>query len=68
MAQLELTKQQLQDCWTIWISDSSLRSELRFGQYVYNKFAVSGVTDPWPALFYEKNNAYSMLYVIAKDS
>jgi len=59
---LILTLKQLQEASAFFLSDSSLRSELRFGQYVWNKFGVKDQT--WPALFYEKDAgvAYNMAY------
>lgn len=63
---LILTKQDLQKAHVTYISDSSLRSELRFGQYIWNKFGVKGKT--WPLLYYETDGgrAYNMAYMEAK--
>lgn len=51
---------QLTEGWRTWNSDSSLRSVLRFGQYMWNKY---GLPDKrFPRLFYANtSDAYKIL-------
>lgn len=60
---LDITRDQLASCHERYITDSSLRSELRFGQYVWNKYGKGR----WTRLFYETDNgvAYDMLFAVA---
>lgn len=60
---LKLTRQQLSDCYSFYSSDSSLRSQRRFGEYVWNRLAPAGAKI-WIALYYEADNgkAYDMLH------
>lgn len=66
MSVLNLTKADLLSSHNKYMNDSSLRSELRFGQYIWNKFGVKGKT--WPLLYYETDGgrAYNMAYMEAK--
>jgi len=66
---LSLTQQQLDEGWRFYRSDSSLRSELRFGQYMYNKYATVPC-EPWPALFYETDSrrAYELLMTVVREN
>jgi hypothetical protein len=59
---MHLTFEQLTACHDFYMSDSSLRSTQRFGQYVWNKWG----REPWPLLYYETDGgkAYDMLYKV----
>lgn len=55
---IDLSYAELTRLWDQWINDSSLRQQLRFGQYVLNRFPVS-----WPECYYAgSERAYSLLY------
>lgn len=58
MKRLNFSFEQLTAAWVFWSSDKSLQRELRFGQYIYNKFAPVGAP-PWPELFYERDHGIS---------
>ena len=62
MARLNMTAESLAKACRLYSEDSSLRSELRFGQYIWNKFGPVGQS--WPELFYETDNgkAYEMAF------
>lgn len=59
---MNITLDQLASCYEFYASDSSLSSNQRLGQYVWNKLG----TTPWPLLYYETDDgrAYDMLYKI----
>lgn len=59
---LNITYEGLRQSYLLWSSDSSLRSELRFGQYIWNKFGIKDQS--WPFLFYLTDNgeAYNLAY------
>lgn len=60
-----LTIEQLTDCWRIWINDRSLRSTLRFGQYVLNKTIPRGLC--WPEVYYANSErSYTMLWQLTQ--
>lgn len=62
---MKITTEQLAACWALWINDSSLRSQLRFGQYVWNKFGGKdpGERKTWPELFYASSEkAWELLW------
>lgn len=62
-----ITPQQLNDSWRRWINDSSLRSVLRFGQYVVNKYCPADCC--WPEAFYaDTDEAYKLLYTAAQHN
>lgn len=55
---INLSYVELTRLWGQWINDSSLRQNLRFGQYVLNRFDVV-----WPACYYaDTATAYNLLY------
>ena len=55
---INLSYAELTRLWDQWINDSSLKQDLRFGQYVLNRFNVS-----WPECYYaETEKAYALLY------
>ena len=58
MKRLNFSFEQLTASWVFWSSDESLQRELRFGQYIYNKFAPVGAP-AWTELFYEKDHGIS---------
>ncbi len=61
---MELTTEELRTLWNTWSSDSSLRSTLRFGQFVCNRKIQAGFC--WPECYYASTDvAYQMLYDVA---
>lgn len=61
---MELTVKELEKLWNTWLGDSSLRSSLRFGQFVCNRKLQSGYA--WPECFYADNEkAWTMLFELA---
>ena len=66
---LSITQTQLDEGWRFYHNDSSLRSELRFGQYMYNKH-VPVPCEPWPVLFYERHarTAYELLMTVVREN
>jgi len=64
---MELTPEELKNLWNTWINDSSLRSELRFGQFVCNRKLNSGYA--WPECYYASNaKAWTMLFELASGA
>jgi hypothetical protein len=64
---MEITVKELTKLWNQWVADSSLRSELRFGQYVCNAKLNKGYC--WPEVYYASTNrAYEMLYRLASGA
>jgi len=64
---MELTVEELEKLWNTWIGDSSLRSTLRFGQFVCNRKLNSGYA--WPECYYASTEkAWTMLYDVASGS
>jgi hypothetical protein len=58
---LPITMEDLTKDWNRWISDSSLQSTQRFGQYFINKHLRRGYV--WPDCYYaDTKNAWEMLF------
>jgi len=61
---MKVTLVELTTGWTTWKNDTSLQSEVRFGQYMWNKYASRHPDQAWPELFYaDTNKAYELLYL-----
>ena len=58
---LDLSEEELRKLWKTWINDSSLKSELRFGQFVCNRKLPK--MSAWPDCYYaDTEKAYNLLY------
>lgn len=58
---LPISMNELTEDWRIWIGDKSLKSNLRFGQYVLNKRLSKGAA--WSECYYaDTTKAWEMLF------
>jgi hypothetical protein len=61
---MEITPEELTKLWNTWIGDSSLRSTLRFGQFVCDRKIQAGYC--WPECYYASTEkAWTMLFELA---